>query len=67
MQVTDISFVKQHIGIKRKEEGTLKLEATEAVRNHIQTIHTSAQFTLEETQSGLYGSSLGLYSSVYII
>ena len=65
MQVTDIPFVK-HIGIKRKEEGTLKLEATEAVRNHIQTIHTSAQFTLEETQSGLYGSSLGLYRSMIL-
>jgi len=53
MQITDIPFAK-HIGIKIKEEGTLKLEATEAVQNHIQTIHASAQFTLAETQSGLY-------------
>lgn len=53
MQVTDIPFVK-YIGIQSKEEGTLKLEATETVKNHIQTIHVSAQFTLAETQSGLY-------------
>jgi acyl-coenzyme A thioesterase PaaI-like protein len=53
MQVTDIPFVK-YIGIQSKEEGTLKLEATETVKNHIQTIHASAQFTLAETQSGLY-------------
>lgn len=57
MQVTDIPFAK-HIGIKRKEESTLKLEATEAVHNHIQTIHASAQFTLAETQSGLYLQTL---------
>lgn len=53
MQVTDIPFVK-HIGIERKEEGTLKLEAIEVVQNHIQTIHAAAQFALAETQSGLY-------------
>ena len=53
MQVTDIPFAK-HIGIERKEEGTLKLEATDVVQNHIQTIHASAQFALAETQSGLY-------------
>ena len=57
MQVTDIPFVK-HIGIQSKEEGTLKLEATEVVQNHIQTIHASAQFTLAETQSGLYLQTL---------
>jgi acyl-coenzyme A thioesterase PaaI-like protein len=53
MQVTNIPFAK-HIGIERKEEGTLKLEATDVVQNHIQTIHASAQFALAETQSGLY-------------
>ena len=57
MQVTDIPFAK-HIGIKRKEEGTLKLEATDVVQNHIQTIHASAQFALAETQSGLYLQTL---------
>ena len=37
MQVTDIPFAK-HIGIQRKEEGMLKLEAIEAVHNAIETI-----------------------------
>ena len=53
MDVTHIPFAK-HIGIQRKEEGTLKLVSTEVVQNHIQSIHASAQFTLAETQSGLY-------------
>jgi len=53
MDVTQIPFVK-HIGIERKEEGTLKLEPTDMVQNHIQTIHASAQFALAETQSGLF-------------
>ena len=53
MDVTQIPFAK-HIGIERKEEGTLKLEPTKLVQNHIQTIHASAQFTLAETQSGLF-------------
>ncbi len=53
MDVTQIPFVK-HTGIVKKEEGTLKLEASEIVKNHIQTIHASAQFTLAETQSGLF-------------
>jgi len=53
MDVTQIPFAK-HIGIERKEEGRLKLEPTDIVQNHIQTIHASAQFTLAETQSGLF-------------
>ena len=53
MDVTQIPFA-QHIGIEHKDEGTLKLEPTKAVKNHIQSIHASAQFALAETQSGLY-------------
>jgi len=53
MDVTQIPFAK-HIGIERKEEGTLKLEPTEVVQNYIQSIHASAQFALAETQSGLF-------------
>jgi len=52
MDVTQIPFVK-HIGIK-KDGQTLKLEASDTVQNHMQTIHASAQFTLAETQSGLF-------------
>ncbi len=51
MDATQIPFVK-HTGIKN-EEGRLKLEATDVVQNHMETIHASAQFTLAETQSGL--------------
>ena len=51
MDVTQIPFVK-YIGIK-KDGQTLKLEASDTVQNHMQTIHASAQFTLAETQSGL--------------
>jgi len=53
MDVIHIPFAK-HIGIKRKDEGTLKLEPTDIVQNHIKTIHASAQFALAETQTGLY-------------
>jgi len=53
MDVTQIPFAK-HIGIERKEEGILKLEPTDIVQNHMQTIHASAQFALAETQSGLF-------------
>ena len=53
MDVTQIPFAK-YIGIEKKEEGILKLEPTDIVQNHIQTIHASAQFALAETQSGLY-------------
>ena len=53
MDVTLIPFAK-HIGIEKKEEGILKLQPTDEVQNHIQSIHAAAQFTLAETQSGLY-------------
>jgi hypothetical protein len=53
MDVTQIPFAK-HIGIERKEESTLKLEPTDVVQNHIQTIHASAQYALGETQTGLF-------------
>jgi len=52
MDVTQIPFAR-YVGIEKKEESRLKLEATQVVKNHIQTIHASAQFALAETQSGL--------------
>ncbi|PHS35527.1 MAG: hypothetical protein COB07_13140 [Sulfurovum sp.] len=57
MPSIDIPFAK-HVGIEKKEEGTLMLVETEVVQNHIQTIHGAAQFALAETQSGLYLRSL---------
>jgi hypothetical protein len=52
MDVTQIPFAK-HIGIKHKDKSTLKLAPKDIVKNHIQTIHASAQFALAETQTGL--------------
>ena len=53
MDVTHIPFAK-YIGIEYQDNGTLKLEPTKVVQNHIQSIHASAQFALAETQSGLF-------------
>jgi acyl-coenzyme A thioesterase PaaI-like protein len=53
MDVIQIPFAK-HIGLERKDEGTLKLEPTAMVQNHIESIHASAQYTLGETQTGLH-------------
>jgi len=52
MEVTDIPFVK-HLGIE-KEGSQLALASSYELRNHIGTIHASAQFALAETQSGLF-------------
>jgi len=56
MKVTDIPFVK-HIGID-EENNELSLDFSENILNHIKTIHASAQFTLAETQSGMFLQSL---------
>lgn len=51
MEVTGIPFVA-HVGIERCEDGELSLPFTAAVRNHLATVHASAQFALAETASG---------------
>jgi acyl-coenzyme A thioesterase PaaI-like protein len=53
MEITEIPFTK-HLGIKREDENTLKLDLEPNIHNHINTVHASAQFALAETQSGLY-------------
>lgn len=53
MKVTNIPFV-EHIGIEKKDNTILKLDFQPEVHNHLGDIHASAQFTLAETQSGLY-------------
>lgn len=53
MDVTQIPFTR-HVGIARQDENILRLEASDEVQNHLQTIHASAQFALAETQSGLF-------------
>ena len=57
MQVTQIPFI-QHIGINKSTEYNVELENKEIVQNHIGSIHASAQFTLAETQSGLFLQNL---------
>lgn len=52
MKVTEIPFVKL-IGIEQ-EKNNLSLRFDFKILNHIKTIHASAQFTLAETQSGLF-------------
>jgi len=52
MKATDIEFVKL-VGIEQSED-SVSLAYKKDVQNHIKSIHASAQFTLAETQSGLY-------------
>ncbi len=51
MDVTKIPFVEK-VGIIRSTNDVLELPFNEAVHNHLQTIHASAQFALAETASG---------------
>jgi len=52
MKVSDIPFVKL-TGVQEDENG-LCLDFTPEVKNHIQTFHAGAQFTLAEAQVGLF-------------
>ena len=52
MRVTEIPFVK-HLSIEQ-EGSHLFLSPNVELENHIGTIHASAQFSLAETQSGLF-------------
>ena len=52
MKATDIEFVKL-VGIQQSQN-SVSLAYKKDVLNHIESIHASAQFTLAETQSGLY-------------
>ena len=56
MKETDISYAKM-TGISQKGE-EISLENKVEVRNHINTIHGAAQFTLAETKSGIYLQNL---------
>ena len=51
MNVTEIPFVR-HVGIDTDDSGALRLEFSQAVQNHLQTLHAAAQFALAETASG---------------
>ncbi len=43
-----------HTGIEKVTEDTFALHRTDAVENHLQTIHAGALYTLAESQSGLF-------------
>ena len=51
MDILDIPFVEK-IGISRSDNGTLGLDFSRSVLNHIATIHAGAQYSLAETASG---------------
>ncbi|HIP51253.1 MAG TPA: DUF4442 domain-containing protein [Campylobacterales bacterium] len=47
-----------YIGVKARNNKELELSPHKNVENHIGAVHAAAQFTLAETQSGLYMLSL---------
>ena len=47
-----------YVGVEPKDARTLTLKPKQEIENHIGTVHAAAQFTLAETQSGLYLLSL---------
>jgi acyl-coenzyme A thioesterase PaaI-like protein len=47
-----------YIGVKARNKRELELSPHKDVENHLGSIHAAAQFTLAETQSGLYMLSL---------
>lgn len=51
MNILEIPFVKK-IGVEKKSDSELSLNFNESVKNHLGTIHASAQFALAETASG---------------
>ena len=58
MELLKIIPFAQYLGIKPKNKNYLSLELKPEVHNHIGTLHAAAQFTLAETQSGLFLLSL---------
>ena len=47
-----------YVGVTKRNQKLLQLTPHKDVENHIGTVHAAAQFTLAETQSGLYLLSL---------
>ena len=56
MNINTIPFIKL-ININQEEQ-TLSMNLKEDVLNHLNTIHAGAQYTLAETQSGVYLQNL---------
>lgn len=53
MEVTDVPFAKT-IGLKKTDSGALELCFDESIHNHLQTVASSAQYSLAELASGDY-------------
>ena len=53
MDVTEIPF-NRYVGIEDKGDGTLELLESGDLRNHLGTVHASAQFSLAEAASGAF-------------
>lgn len=51
MDAVTVPFARQ-IGLRRNADGRLELPFSEAVHNHLGTVHASAQIALAETASG---------------
>ncbi len=58
MNLLKIIPFAQYLGIRPYDQSSLELGLREEVHNHIGGMHAAAQFTLAETQSGLYLLSL---------
>ena len=58
MELLKIIPFAQYLGIRPKNQQRLHLPLNTQVHNHIGGMHAAAQFTLAETQSGLYLLSL---------
>lgn len=58
LEILKILPFANYIGVKARNKKELQLAPHKNVENHIGTIHAAAQFTLAETQSGLYMLSL---------
>jgi len=54
LKLLNILPFAKYIGIKAHDTQRLELDSQRSVHNHVGTLHAAAQFTLAETQSGLY-------------
>ena len=53
MDVAGIPF-NRHLGVYSGSDGRLEIAETDALKNHLGTVHAGVQFTLAEAASGAY-------------
>jgi acyl-coenzyme A thioesterase PaaI-like protein len=54
LKLLNILPFAKYVGVQKHDSKRLELENHNNVHNHVRTVHAAAQFTLGETQSGLY-------------